>query len=136
MIKTSRRTYKNTWDIEEDPEPHSKYIAFATNLSKEYVRDHVQELVNQYSKRWGIETGYSVHNKIRPKTTSRDPVLRMFCFVYGMLMCNAWILVQSESYLRNLKKMECMRLAIFCKIWEARLLQDIRITKPPYLGAR
>ena len=135
MIITSRRAYKNTKDIEDDPKPHSKYIAFATNLPKEYVRDHAQELVNQYSKRWGIETGYSVHNKIRPRTTSRDPILRMFCFIYGMLMCNAWILVQSESYLRNLKKMECIRLASFCKMWEARLLQDIRITKPPYLGA-
>ena len=103
IIIISRSSYKNTDDLAEEKEAHSKYIAFATNLPIEYVENHAQELVNQYSKRWGIETGYSVYDKVRPRTTSRDPVLRMFCFVYGMLICNAWILVQSESYLKNWK---------------------------------
>ena len=45
IIIISRSSYKNTDDLAEEKEAHSKYITFATNLPIEYVENHAQELV-------------------------------------------------------------------------------------------
>ncbi len=64
----------------EEP-PHKKYIAFATN-------DPGID-VGEYSGRRGIETGYRMIESARPRTRSKSPEVRAFCFVYAVLMYNA-----------------------------------------------
>ncbi len=69
--------------FDHDPEepPHKKYIAFATN-------DPGID-IGEYSGRRGIETGYRMIESARPRTRSKSPEVRAFCFVYAVLMYNA-----------------------------------------------
>lgn len=70
----------------DDPDlpPHERYIMFATN-------DPDLD-VEEYSGRWGIETGYRMVEHARPKTRSKNPELRAFCFLYGIMLFNAWVM--------------------------------------------
>jgi putative transposase len=45
-----------------------------------------------YKKRWGIESGYRVKNYIRPRTTSKNYVVRLFYFMFSVCLYNLWIL--------------------------------------------
>jgi putative transposase len=46
-----------------------------------------------YSKRWGIETSYRVKkHSFRAKTTSKNYYIRLFYFLFSVLMYNLWIL--------------------------------------------
>ena len=46
-----------------------------------------------YSKRWGIETSFRVKkHSYRPKTTSKNYVIRLFYFLLSVLLYNLWIL--------------------------------------------
>ena len=56
-----------------------------------------------YPKRWGIETAYRIKKEdYLPKTTSKDFRVRLFYFLYTVLMYNLWfladILVWLELY--------------------------------------
>ena len=69
--------------------------AFATNIDfteKEVGLSDI--LFNLYSKRWGIETSYRVKkHSFRAKTTSRNYYVRLFYFLFSVLMYNLWIIV-------------------------------------------
>ena len=56
--------------------------------------DHVTE---EYRDRWGIETGYRCAKSIRPRTVSRNPVLRMFLFYVSLAVCNIWMTVRDSD---------------------------------------
>jgi putative transposase len=46
-----------------------------------------------YSKRWGIETSYRVKkHSYLPKTTSKNYLVRLFYFMFSVLLYNLWIL--------------------------------------------
>lgn len=46
-----------------------------------------------YSKRWGIETSYRVQkHSYMPKTTSKNYIIRLFYFLFSVLLYNLWIL--------------------------------------------
>ena len=68
--------------------------AFATN--EEYNENDVnlaERLFDLYSKRWGIETSYRVKkNSYLPKTTSKNYQIRLFYFMFSVLLYNLWIL--------------------------------------------
>lgn len=70
----------------DDPDlpPHERYIMFATN-------NHDLD-VEEYARRWGIETGYRMIEHARPKTRSKNAELRAFCFLYGTMLFNAWVM--------------------------------------------
>ena len=70
----------------DDPDlpPHERYIMFATN--------NPDLDVEEYSRRWGIETGYRMIEHARPKTRSKNAELRAFCFLYGIMLFNAWVM--------------------------------------------
>ncbi len=67
-----------------------------------------------YAQRWGIGTGYSIHNKIRPQTTSCDPTARLFCFLYE-LVCNVWVLINTLLLVENVHRP--MRVMTFGRLW-------------------
>lgn len=64
-------------------EPKDKFIGFATNVPDIDLAE--------YDKRWGIETGYSMIEKIRVCTRSRNISSRVFCFAFTLMMYNVWV---------------------------------------------
>jgi putative transposase len=53
----------------------------------------IDRLFILYSKRWGIETSYRVKkHSFRAKTTSKNYYIRLFYFLFSVLMYNLWIL--------------------------------------------
>ncbi len=67
---------------------------FATNISfDENDAKLAERLLMLYSKRWGIETSYRVKkHSFRGKTTSKDYKIRLFYFMFSVLLYNLWIL--------------------------------------------
>jgi putative transposase len=65
--------------------------AFVTNM--ELNRSRTRQLCKMYSKRWGIETAYRVKKDFRPKTTSKNYVIRLFYFLFSVCLYNLWELV-------------------------------------------
>jgi putative transposase len=81
--------------IEEELENGEKEKrAFATN--EEYNENDVnlaERLFILYGKRWGIETSYRVKkHSYLPKTTSKNYQIRLFYFMFSVLLYNMWIL--------------------------------------------
>jgi len=68
--------------------------AFATNEQfNENDVDLATRLFLLYGKRWGIETSYKVKkHSFLPKTTSKNYLIRIFYFLFSVLMYNLWLL--------------------------------------------
>jgi hypothetical protein len=49
------------------------------------------QLAEKYRRRFGIETSYRLMNKVRIRTTSRDPKLRLLFFVLAFVLLNLWV---------------------------------------------
>ena len=68
--------------------------AFATN--EQYDENDVNladRLFDLYGKRWGVETSYRVKkHSYLPKTTSKNYLIRLFYFMFSVLLYNLWIL--------------------------------------------
>ncbi len=67
---------------------------FATNMDLDEKEIGLAErLLYLYSKRWGIETSYRVKkHSFRAKTTSKNYIIRLFYFLFSVLLYNLWIL--------------------------------------------
>lgn len=59
---------------------------FATNLNKKSAEKYVM----RYKKRWGIETIFRVTDDIRIYTTSTNPLVRYFLFMFTCFVYNIW----------------------------------------------
>ncbi len=83
-------------------------IVFATNMSfGENDIGLVSRLSNLYSKRWGIETSYRVKkHSFRAKTCSKNYHIRLFYFLFSVLMYNMWILADVLIWLHLFGKVE------------------------------
>ncbi len=79
---------------EEDNNGEMVKRAFATN--EEYNENDVnlaERLFDLYGKRWGIETSYRVKkHSYLPKTTSKNYLIRLFYFMFSVLLYNLWLL--------------------------------------------
>jgi putative transposase len=62
--------------------------AFITNMDID--RRRTRKLSELYSKRWEIETAYRVKKDFRPKTTSKNYVIRLFYFLFSVALYNIW----------------------------------------------
>ena len=81
--------------VEEELEDKQKLKrAFATN--EEYSENDVglaERLFDLYGRRWGVETSYRVKKQsYLPKTTSKNYLIRLFYFMFSVLLYNLWIL--------------------------------------------
>ena len=85
MIITERRKKSRKGRESEDLPPRERFIWFATNMP--------QTDAELYSKRWGIETGYRMIENMRAKTCSKHTAARIFCFLYSVVMFNAWVTI-------------------------------------------
>ena len=73
----------------KDGEKH----AFATNINVGYKR-RLALLYDLYGKRWGIETSYRVmDHDFKARTTSKKYVVRLFYFLFCVILYNLWVLV-------------------------------------------
>jgi putative transposase len=61
---------------------------YFTNM--ELDRMHTRQLNNLYAKRWGAETAFREMKKFRPKTTSKNYVIRLFYYLFSMCLYNLW----------------------------------------------
>lgn len=59
---------------------------FATDLNKKTSEKYVK----RYKKRWGIETIFRVTDDIRVYTTSTNPLVRYFLFMFTCFIYNVW----------------------------------------------
>lgn len=51
-------------------------------------------LYSMYSKRWGIETSYrNLDHDFKPRTTSKNYLVRLFYFVFSCFLYNMWVMV-------------------------------------------
>jgi len=64
---------------------------FATNLKFKSAEKYVK----WYKKRWGIETIFRVTDDIRVYTTSTNPIIRYFLFMFTCFVYNVWKFFQS-----------------------------------------
>ena len=71
-----------------EEEPEERYIAFATN------RPGID--VDRYAERWMIETGFRMVENERVRTRSRSVTVRTLCFLYSLVLYNAWVLANAE----------------------------------------
>ncbi len=65
-------------------------LAFITNM--DVGVEGIEDFVYQYSKRWGIETSYRMKNVFKPRTTSKNYVIRLFYQLFSFMMMNLWVL--------------------------------------------
>jgi len=68
--------------------------AFATNeIFDENDVNLAERLFLLYGKRWGIETSYRVKKQsFLPKTTSKNYQIRIFYFLFSVMLYNLWLL--------------------------------------------
>jgi len=81
---------------------------FATNMSFcNNDVDLLERLFLLYSKRWGIETSYRVKkHSFRAKTTSKNYHIRLFYFLFSVLLYNMWILADVLIWLHLFGKVK------------------------------
>lgn len=91
---------------------------YATNLNKKSSKNYV----TRYKKRWGIETIFRVTDDIRIYTTSTNPLIRYFLFMFTCFVYNVWKFFQSLIG-------EEFTLANFCLNMEKFLIEK-EIIKP------
>ena len=92
MVIVERKVRRRSRPGVHDP-AWEKHIAFATNDPSIDV--------DQYSKRWGIETGYRQIEDMRARTRTRGHGPRVMCMALTMMLFNAWIVADA------LHKLEC-----------------------------
>ena len=68
------------------------YLVYATNMPVGLARKAIKEIPAAYKKRWAIETGYRVVEKIRARTKSNCTQARIFLFFFTMTVNNVWAL--------------------------------------------
>ena len=114
-----------------DPRPEEEFIGFATNMQ---LQD-----AELYSKRWGIETGYRMIEEMRARTRSNKAVSRIFCFLYSVVMFNAWVMINammsatSKQTGKNTKRMTQTHLRI--EIITVLARHEPRYKTPPDIGS-
>jgi putative transposase len=63
----------------------------------------VKKISKIYEKRFGIESSYSIRNKVRSRTTTRKPAVRYYLFLVSMLFQNVWMMLRWK-YFRKLQR--------------------------------
>ena len=64
---------------------------FVTDLDID--EEKALEYAELFRKRWGIETSFRVEGDFRPKTTSKKISVRVFYFLFSVIMYNLWVLL-------------------------------------------
>ena len=98
---------------------------FVTNMDID--RMHTRKISKLYSKRWGIETSYRVMKDFRPKTTSKNYIIRLFYFLFSVCLYNLWELV--NVILALVEKIDPMTPVIAAKLFGTILFRVFGLNK-------
>ena len=82
-VEPSRKARDGKWKPEDGL--REKYVLYAASDGETDV--------TLYSDRWGIETGYRQIEEVRARTASRSHGVRVFFFIFAVMLCNIWVLV-------------------------------------------
>ncbi len=52
---------------------------------------NLRRIAEFYRKRFGIESSYKLNKAIRPRTSSRNPAIRLFLFGAALIIQNIWV---------------------------------------------
>ncbi|AKH97505.1 transposase [Halanaeroarchaeum sulfurireducens] len=69
------------------------HIAFITNRA--ITQESAEQIVEDYRDRWGSETSFRVAGDFRAKTTSKSYAVRVFYYLFSMLLYNVYILTNA-----------------------------------------
>jgi hypothetical protein len=69
----------------------NRYNVFFTNLSILRVILAFELLPEEYRKRWGIETGFRMHDTVEAKTTSTNSTVRVVYTLLSTFVYNVWV---------------------------------------------
>ena len=86
--KESEKAKNGSTKAKKADAPEDRYIAFATNAPWMDVEE--------YSKRWAIETCYRLVENARAKSLGSNRPARLFCFLYSLALFNAWALINAH----------------------------------------
>ena len=90
--KTNIKIDSNFILIKQHEYENKKYNwIFATDLKLKSAKNYVM----RYKKRWGIETIFRVTDNIRIYTTSTNPLIRYFLFMFTCFVYNIWKFFQT-----------------------------------------
>jgi len=92
---------------------------FATNLKFKTAKKYVMH----YKKRWGIETIFRVNDKIRIYTTSTNPIIRYFLFLFTCFVYNVWKFFQLFLGINFTLSNFCTTMTIF--LFKIKLIKPI-----------
>ena len=67
-----------------------KYLTYATNLERQYIKRTIKDIPEKYKKRWRIENNFKSVEQMRARTCSRNHAIRVFMFFLSMTVCNLW----------------------------------------------
>ena len=67
-----------------------KYLTYATNLERQYIKRTIKDIPEEYKKRWRIENNFKSVEQMRARTGSRNHSIRVFMFFLSMIVCNLW----------------------------------------------
>jgi hypothetical protein len=69
-----------------------KWLAFIVIL----LDWSVEQVYQEYRRRFGVECSYRLLRRVRATTTSRNPALRFFLLSIGLILTNAWVFLRWE----------------------------------------
>ncbi len=76
--------------VRELPDKDPLFVFFTNGSVSEGL---IREKIENYDRRWGIETGFRVRDDFLIQTTTRSPVIRYFFFVLAAMLYDNWLLV-------------------------------------------
>ena len=66
----------------------NEFLLFATSINFGSAEEFVKRVLEEYRRRWNIETGYRVKNEFKIRTCSKKGVARVLFFVVQSIMHN------------------------------------------------
>jgi putative transposase len=66
----------------------------------------------EYRRRFGIESSYRQMQQVRPRTTTRDPVMRLLLIGIALLLRNIWVRLHRTHFSRPQRGRRILQLAI------------------------
>ncbi|MHA1312249.1 MAG: hypothetical protein ACTSQO_15140 [Candidatus Helarchaeota archaeon] len=69
------------------------YHEYATNnVIRNRINHNLKKIAAQYKDKWGVETAFKVANFFQIRVSPRIFIVRLFCYLFSMVIYNLWIL--------------------------------------------
>ncbi|MDP3014366.1 MAG: transposase [Candidatus Subteraquimicrobiales bacterium] len=90
-IKIKRFTFRKTTKNGTVEEKNLGFVYFGIDWSLLKIQD-------EYKSRFAIEASYRMRNIVRPRTSTRNPVIRYYFAIISFLLKNIWVVVLMENF--------------------------------------